>query len=327
MFNVLVLGATGFIGGHIAKKAGDVGWKVYGFRRNSSSVGHLQNRDITWVEGDLDDLSSLKAAMSGMDYVFHTAGYYPTDYDPQNLSQQISSAAEQMKNVVRATREAGVKRLIYTSTISTIGLPPENENRLADERDFYKVRSLPDNGYYEAKSAMENIALEAARVGYDIVVLNPTAVFGPGDVHLSTGEILLTIARGKARAVPPGMINIIDVRDAAAAHINAARIGKSGQRYILGGTNYSILEAVTTIADIAEIKPPLFTLPTWILDIYIQLANILPFIPHAPYHLTAYQTWQGYNTDKAERELNLQSRFLEETVRDSLRWFSNRGIL
>ncbi len=327
MINVLVLGAAGFIGGHIAKKARDVGWKVYGFRRNSSAAGHLQNQDITWMEGDLDDFSSLKAAMSGMDYVFHAAGYYPTDYDPRKISQQISFAAEQMKNVVRATREAGVKRLIYTSTLSTIGLPPENETRLADEGDFYKSGSLPDNGYYESKSVMENIALEAARVGYDIVVLNPTPVFGPGDVHHSTGEILLMIAKGKAKAIPPGTINIIDVRDAAAAHINAARIGKSGERYILGGANYSISEAAAIIADIAGTQPPRFTIPSWVLGFYIQLSDFLPFIPFAPYHLRAYRHWQGYNTAKAERELNLQSRFLEETVRDSLRWFSHRGIL
>ena len=327
MINILVLGAAGFIGGHIAKKAQDVGWKVYGFRRNSSSVGHLQNQDIAWVEGDLDDFSSLKAAMVGMDYVFHAAGYYPTDYDPRKFSQQISFAAEQMKNVVRATREAGVKRLIYTSTMSTIGFPPENENQLADERDFYKPGSLSDNGYYEAKCAMENIALEAARVGYDIVVLNPTVVFGPGDVHHSTGEILLMIAGGKARVVPPGTINIIDVRDAAAAHISAARSGKTGERYILGGANYSIPEAVAIIADIAGTKPPSFTLPSWVLNFYIRLADFLPFIPYAPFHLRANKHWQGYNMDKAVRELNLQSRFLEETVRDSLRWFSHRGIL
>jgi dihydroflavonol-4-reductase len=327
MYQVLVLGATGFIGGHIAKKALDVGWKVHGLRRDSTSTGNLQGLNITWVEGNLDDYSSLVNSMTGMDFVFHAAGFYPTDYDPENIPQQITYASDQMKAVIKATREARVKRLIYTSSLTTIGLPPENENRLADERDFYLAGSLPNNGYYEAKSAMENIALEAARVGYDIVILNPTTVFGPGDVHISTGELLLMIARGKARAVPPGMINIIDVRDVAAAHINAARIGKAGERYILGGANYSIPEAVAIIADIAGAKPPLFTLPTWILDFYIRLADFLPFIPHAPYHLTAYQTWQGYNTDKAERELNLQSRFLEETVRDSLRWFSQHGEL
>ena len=327
MINVLVLGAAGFIGGHIAKKAQNVGWKVYGFRRNSSSIGHLQNQDITWIEGDLDDFSSLKAAMSGMDYVFHAAGYYPTDNNPRKISQQISYAVEQMKNVVRATREAGVKRLIYTSALSTIGLPPKTKNLLADERDFYKPGTLPDNGYYEVKCAMENIALEAARVGYDIVVLNPTTVFGPGDVHLRTGEILLMIAKGKARVLPPGTINIIDVRDAAAAHINAARIGKTGERYILGGANYSIPEAAAIIANIAGAKPPSLTLPDWVLNYYIRLADFLPFIPYAPFHLKAYRHWQGYNTNKAEKELNLQSRFLEETVRDSLRWFSHRGIL
>ncbi|MCJ7717001.1 MAG: NAD-dependent epimerase/dehydratase family protein [Anaerolineales bacterium] len=327
MYQILVLGATGFIGGHIAKKAQEVGWRVYGLRRNSSSVGHLQDLDITWKEGNLDDHSSLVKAMTGMDFVFHAAGFYPIDYDPKNIPQQIVFGSDQMKAVVKATREAKVKRLIYTSSVTTIGLPPENETRLADERDYYKPGSLPTNGYYEVKIAMENIALEAARVGYDIVILNPTTVFGPGDVHLSTGEILVMIARGKAKAVPSGMINIIDVRDVAAAHINAARIGKTGQRYILGGTNYSIPEAVGIIADIAEIKAPGFIIPAWILDLYIKLAGALPFIPHAPYHLTAYQHWQGYNTDKAKRELNLQGRFLEETARDSLRWFSQHGML
>jgi len=327
MYQVLVLGATGFIGGHIAKKAQDVGWQVHGLRRDSTSIGNLQGLDITWVEGNLDDYSSLVNSMTGMDFVFHAAGFYPTDYDPKNIPQQIAYASNQMKAVVKATREAGVKRLIYTSSLTTIGLPPEIENRLADERDFYLAGSLPDNGYYEIKSAMENIALESAKVGYDIVILNPTTVFGPGDVHISTGEILLMIARGKAKAVPPGMINIIDVRDVAAAHVNAARIGKTGQRYILGGTNYSILEAATIIADIAETKSPGFILPTWILDLYIKLAAILPFIPHAPDHLTSYQSWQGYNTDKAKRELNLQSRLLEETARDSLRWFNQHGKL
>ncbi|MGB2965769.1 MAG: NAD-dependent epimerase/dehydratase family protein [Anaerolineales bacterium] len=327
MFKVLVLGATGFIGGHIVKKVQDVGWQVYGFRRNSSAVGHLSNQNIQWIEGNLDDYPSLKAAMTGMDYVFHAAAYYPGDQNPKLVPQHRNTAAEQMKNVVRAVREAGIKRLIYTSSLTTIGQPPQNEERLADERDFYQVGSLPDNGYYESKSVMENIALEAAAVGYDIVILNPTTVFGPGDVHVSTGEILVTIAKGKAKAVPPGMINIIDVRDAAEAHINAARIGKTGERYILGGMNYSIQEAVEIIADIANTQPPRFTLPSWLMDFYIQIGDKIPFIPYAPYHLRAYQQWQGFNVDKAVKELSLQSRFLEETVRDSLSWFRNQGIL
>ncbi len=326
MFDILVLGATGFIGGHIAKKAQAVGWRVHGFRRNPDSVGHLQNQEIKWFDGRLEDYPSLLRAMSGMDYVFHAAASYPGVCDPALVQERVQSSIDQMKNVIRATREAKVKRLIYTSSLTTIGSPPENETRLADERDFYIPGSLPDNAYHEMKAAMENLALQASGVGYDIVILNPTLVLGPGDVHLSTGEILLMFAQNKAKAVPPGTLNVVDVRDAAEAHINAARIGKRGQRYILGGSNYRIEEAAAIIANIADVKPPLLTLPTWLMDFYIKAGDALPFIPFAHDHVRAYKDWQGYNIEKARKELDLNSRFLEETVRDSLKWFSNQGI-
>lgn len=326
MFDVLVLGATGFIGGHIAKKAQAVGWRVHGFRRNPDSIGHLQNQEIKWFDGSLEDYPSLLKAMIGMDYVFHAAASYPGISKPDRVEELVKISTAQMKNVIRAIREARVKRLIYTSSLTTIGSPPENETRLADERDFYVRGTLSDNGYHEMKAAMENLALEASGVGYDIVILNPTLVLGPGDVHLSTGEILLMFARGKAKFVPPGVLNVVDARDAAEAHINAARIGKRGQRYILGGSNYTIQEAAAIFADIADVKPPLMTLPTWLVDAYIKTGDTLPFIPPAHDHVRAYKHWQGYNIEKAQKELNLKSRFLEETVRDSLKWFRNQGI-
>jgi len=327
MFDILVLGATGFIGGHIAKKAQAVGWRVHGFRRNPDSVGHLQGLDIKWFDGSLEDYPSLLHAMTGMDYVFHAAASYPGVCDPALVQGRIQSSMDQMKNVIRATREARIKRLIYTSSITTIGSPPDNETRLADERDIYIPGTLPDNAYHEMKAAMENLALEASGVGYDIVILNPTLVLGPGDVHISTGEILLMFARGKAKALPPGVLNVIDVRDAAEAHINAARIGKRGHRYILGGSNYPIDEAAAIFANIADVKPPQLTIPTWLIDAYIKAGDLLPFVPFVHDHIRAYKHWQGYNTEKAQKELNLKTRFLEETVRDSLKWFRNQGII
>ena len=122
-------------------------------------------------------------------------------------------------------------------------------------------------------------------------------------------------------------INIIDARDAAAAHIIAARIGKTGQRYILGGSNYPIEGAAAIFADIADVKPPLMTLPSWVIDAYIKAGDKLPFIPFVHDHVRAYKHWQGYNIEKAQKELNLKSRFLEETVRDSLKWLRNQGII
>lgn len=327
MIKILVLGATGFIGGHIAKQAHLAGWEVHGFRRDPQSEGDLEGLPVHWHTGTLEDYPALREAMTGMEYVFHAAGNYPVDGNPSHVSDHVKAGVEQMKNVIRATREGRIKRLVYTSSLTTIGSPPPGEDRLADERDFYQQGSLPDNGYHEVKIAMEKLALEAVGVGYNIVILNPALVLGPGDVHLSTGEIVVAIAQGKAIAVPPGVMNIIDVRDAAEAHINAARIGRTGQRYILGGSNYTIMEAAGVFANIAGVSPPKFTLPTWVIDLYINVADALPFIPFPPDHLRAYQTWQGFNTEKARQELDLRSRMLEETARDSIKWFSERGHL
>jgi dihydroflavonol-4-reductase len=265
--------------------------------------------------------------MKGMDYVFHAAANFPRDYNPRKVPQFVNDSAEQMKRVIRATREAKIKRLIYTSSITTIGLPPAGSDRLADERDFYQLGTMPMNGYYESKSVMENLVFDAVGVGYDIVILNPTLVLGPGDSHLSSSEVLVMIAQGKAKAAPPGIVNIIDARDAARAHVHAARIGKPGERYILGGDNYPILEAIKILADIAGVKPPSRTLPSSLIDLYIKSSDLIPFIPHAPYHLKAYHYWQGYNTEKARSVLDLKTRMLELTARDSISWFVNQGVL
>jgi dihydroflavonol-4-reductase len=169
--------------------------------------------------------------------------------------------------------------------------------------------------------------MDAVQDGTDIVILNPTLVLGPGDVHLSTGEIVVMIAQGKAIAVPPGVINIIDARDAAAGHIAAATKGRSGQRYILGGGNYSIMEVGQIITKMAGINPPKFILPSWVVDLYIKIADALPFIPFPHDHVRAYHTWQGFNTEKARNELGLITRPIEETARDGITWFADRGIL
>lgn len=327
MIRSLVLGATGFIGGHIAKKALEAGWEVHGFRRDPQAEGILEGLDIHWHSGTLEDYPSLLQAMTGMDFVFHAAASYPGDGNPAYVKKHVQAGISQIENVLQGIREAGVKRLIYTSSLTTIGTPPEGEERLADERDVYQQGSLPDNGYYEVKIAMENLVLEAVQKGYDIVILNPSLVLGPGDVHLSTGEIVLMIAQGKAIAVPPGTISVIDVRDAAQANINAASSGRTGERYILGGGNYSIMEAAQIITRIAGKRPPWFTIPSWVIDLYISLADALPMIPYPHDHVRGYRTWQGYNTDKARLELDLHSRALEETIRDSIQWFCDRGHL
>ncbi len=323
--NILVLGATGFIGGQIAYAALAAGWQVRGMRRNPQSVGDLGSAAVEWVSGNLADSASLREAMQGVEIVFHAAAFYPHGSIPRQIPAQIEYAQRETENVLTAVREAGVRRLIFTSTLSTIGLPPPDEPRLADEGDFYQPGSMPKNSYYETKIRMEQAVLAAQDI--DAVVLNPTAVFGPGDVHLTMGQLLIQVAKGRLPAWLPGTINVVDVRDVAAAHIAAVQHGRRGERYILGGHNLSVEETLRQAARTANMAEPRFEIPLWIIRALVALDDALPFISLTGNHLRALPHWQGYNIQKAQRELHLSPRPFEETVRDALEWFAQRGKL
>ncbi len=322
----LILGATGFIGGHIALAALEAGWNVRGLRRNPQSTGHLGEALVEWVNGDLNEQTSLKEALRGIEIVFHAAAYYPQEGNPRKVPQQVEYAKREIQSVLAAAKEAGVRRLIYTSTLSTIGHPRPEENRLADERDVYQPGTLPDSGYYEAKIAMENAVIAADKNGLDVIVLNPTAVFGPGDVHLTMGQLLIMVARGQALAWLPGEINVVDVRDVAQAHIAAVDSGLSGERYILGGHNFTVKEALEETARIAGANPPRFEIPMRLIKALVFLSDIIPALPLPSNHLRALPLWQGYNIHKAKADLRLSPRPFSETVQDALEWFRKEDL-
>ncbi|MDH5507516.1 MAG: NAD-dependent epimerase/dehydratase family protein [Anaerolineae bacterium] len=324
---VLVLGATGFIGGHIAKQALSEGWTVRALRRNPQATGHISDLPIEWVSGTLTDISAITEAMHGIDIVFHAAAFYPKKGSSRNIDTQTAYASREISTLLSAAKNAQVKRFIYTSTLTTIGRPPKNETRLADERDFYIPGSLPKSIYYEAKFHMEKQVLEAALQGLPATVLNPTAVFGPGDVHLTLGGLLIAIARGYGLAYLPGSINVVDVRDVASAHIQAAKYGQIGERYILGGHNLSIKQAMSFASDVAQVSSPKFKVPLPLIDLIVLFSDMLPILPLPTNHLRALRHWQAYNTEKAESHLNLSPRPFEHTVRDALHWFRSQGML
>ena len=326
MTEILVLGATGFIGGHIVKCALESDLHVTGLRRKPAKTGHLDGLPVVWMDGELLDTDRLTSAMENKQAVFHAAAYYPQD-GSLSTAAHVENGVREIRSVLEAFRASGAGRLIYTSSLSTIGQPPSDSGRLADERDHYQPGAMPNNAYYEVKSAMEKQVLEAVQEGLDAVTLNPTAVFGPGDVNLATGRILVLIARGRALISPPGIINTVDVRDVAAAQIQALKRGKPGERYILGGHNLTIPEFVTAAAQLSGVRPPLFTLPDWVLSASIWLADHLPLIPDAPDHLRALPHNQGYNNQKAVRGLGLDPRGLEETIYESILWFDQHGYL
>jgi dihydroflavonol-4-reductase len=322
---VFVTGATGFIGGHIAKAALAAGWQVEGLRRNPNSTGHLgAEAAVHWHQGDLNDGDSLRRAMQGAEILFHAAAYYPRRERTMNLAVHMAAARAEMESVLAAAKATGIRRLVYTSTLTTIGNPPPNSGRLADERDVYPLGDFPQSVYCETKALMEQIALAANSNGFEVVVTNPTAVFGPGDVHRTLGGLLLLVAKGYAVIWLPAPVNVVDVRDVATAHIEAAKRGRPGERYILGGHNTTLREAITIAAQPAGKRPPIIRVPLWAIVPVVWLGDRFPALPLPANHLRNIKRWQAYNCAKAQRELGLAARPFAETVLDALAWFKTQ---
>jgi dihydroflavonol-4-reductase len=317
-----ILGATGFIGGQIARAALAQGLQVRGMRRRPTATGAIGDLDIEWVTGDLTDPASLVTAMRGCPLVFHAAGYYPRR--ARNIWETVCHGVTGMRNVLTAAVTAGVKRVVYTSALSTVGSPAD-PTCLAGERDLYTPGSAP-NPYFEVKWAMEMEAMRATAQGLPVIVMLPTAVFGPGDVKPTTGSLLLIVAKGRIPGYVEGTINVVDGRDVAAGHVAAARRGQPGQRYILGGHNLTIREMLAIAAEVAGRKPPRARLPQWLVGTAAMVGGRLG-IP-GTHHLRAIRHWQALDTSHAREELGLPEPIpFEQTCRETLAWFHEHGYL
>jgi len=318
MRRALVLGATGFIGGHVTRAAAARGWSVRAARRRQGFTGAIGDVAAEWVRADLGDLDSLVEAMRGIEVVFHAAARYV--HSGRHITRHVAGARAEIGRVLHAARQAGVKRLVYTSTLTTIGASLE-PGQPADERSAYVPGSARD-AYHELKWAMEQDVL---REGLPAVIVCPTVVFGPGDIHLSISRLLLAIARGQVPFSVDGVVNVIDVRDVAEAHVSAAERGRIGERYILGGHNLTIAELIDGVARVAGVASPRFRIPPSILRGMGALSRWLPGDPGAT--LRSQHLLQPLSNAKAVSELGLAPRPLEDTLRDALAWFRERGQL
>jgi dihydroflavonol-4-reductase len=327
--SILVLGATGFIGGHVARALAERGYTVRALRRSGSSTLALEGVPVEFVYGDLRDRSALRAAMRGAEALFHVAGYYP--HSSLAPRRALRRAVAEMRQVLECARAADIQKVIYTSSLSTIG-PAGSGRELADESDYYLPGSVADP-YFEAKWAMESELYRAAVAGQQVVALCPTVVFGPGDVKPTSGTILLVLARGLLPAYVEGRTNIVDVRDVAHAHMAALERGRPGERYILGGQNTTIGAALTLAAQLAGVPAPRVRVPATLALLAGKLgeaaALAIPGRPFLPFNETIEMIRHGrhYDCAKAQRELGLASRPVEETIGDSLAWFREHGYL
>lgn len=321
---ILVLGATGFIGGQIARAAVEAGYEVRAFCRPHSQRWALQGLQVEPIIGDLEAPASLLAAMDGCQAVIHAAGYYPSGPAPR--AQHVERARRQIHHVLKSARQAGIRRLIYTSSISTIG--PVRAGHLGCERDFYWPGQMA-HPYWDCKWVQEQAVLSAD--GLETITLIPGAVFGPGDVKPTTGTALLVMARLGTRVTLTGRINVVDVRDVAQAHVAALTRGHPGERYLLGGHNVTVPEFAAEVARVLGCPSPVVALPTALLSWPLRLAAEvaawlnLPGSVSLAYLLEALQAGQWVDSTKAQRELGFRPRPLAQTLADAVAWFRAHG--
>jgi dihydroflavonol-4-reductase len=322
---VLVTGATGFVGNHVARALLKAGAQVRVLVRPTSRLDLLS--DLTGVEkvvGDLRDKASLDKAAAGCAEVFHVAADYRFDVrDPEELHR---SNVEGTRNLLEASANAGVRRVVYTSTVGCIGFP---KGGLGTEETPVSLDDMV-GAYKRTKFLAEREALNAVKRGVPVVIVNPTAPVGEGDLKPTpTGAMIVNFLRGKMFAVVDTGLNLIDVRDCAAGHLAAAEKGRVGERYILGCRNLSLLEIMQTLSKVAGGKAPRMKIPHFVAlsaayvdTTWSRLRGKEPFVSLEGVRMARKTMW--VDAAKAVSELGLPQTDPEEPLRRAAEWFRAR---
>ena len=327
--NVLVIGATGQLGANLVRALLEKGDQVRVFIRSASRSFTLDGLDVERVAGDLNDLESLRKACEGVQIVYQTASYYPRESIP--VAEAKQQALTQTKNLLQAVRSASVAKLVFTSTLTTIGFPNISGQLATEERQFFT--KFTNNPYLMAKVAMEEEVLAAARSGVPAVVVVPTVFFGPYDQKPTSGTQILMIAKRQMPGYIEGPVNVIDVRDVAVAMIRAAEWGRNGERYIVGNWNTTQKELNALIARVAGVSAPIVPVPFRVAQLGTKVGEWASRkILHKPPPLPAFfvevlEHMQHYDCSKAMSELDYPRRSVETAIQDAVRWFKENGYL
>lgn len=325
----LVTGATGFVGSAVARVLAARGHRLRLLVRPTSDRRNLAGLDNAEpVIGDLTDKASLAAAATGCRTVFHVAADYRI-WVP-NPDAMLRANVDGTVAMLRAAQAAGAERIVYCSSVAALGLTqdgtPANEEMPVDPAAIV-------GAYKRSKHQAEQAALDLARQGVPVVIVNPAAPVGPRDIRPTpTGRMILDAAAGRMPAYIDTGLNIVHVDDVAEGHVLALERGRIGERYILGGENLSLRELLGLIAGVTGRRPPAIRLTheiVWPVAAAMEaLARIVPFEPPVTRDaLRMARKKMFFSSAKAMGELGYRPRPAIEAVRDAVAWFRANGML
>jgi len=324
----LVTGASGFVGAAVARALRARGWDVRCLVRESSKRQHLQSLEVEWAVGELLDSPSLERALTGCQVLFHAAADYRLGVlDPAPLYR---ANVDGTRNILAAAERAGVERVVYTSSVATIGLPSDGSP--GDEATPVSLADMIGH-YKRSKFLAERLVAEWASGGRHAVIVNPSTPMGPGDGKPTpTGQILVDAARGRTPAYVDTGLNVVHVDDVAGGHLLALERGRRGERYILGGENLSLREILTQVTGQVGRAPPRIRLPHAVVMPIAYLAQGYTRLTGRPTRVTVEGVRMArkrmfFSSAKAERELGYRARPAREAIAEAVRWFAENGYL
>lgn len=320
-------GATGFLGSHVALALADQGAALRLLVRANSNTKNIDELKADRVIGDLRDPASLEKGIAGCDVVFHVAADYRLWVrDPDEMYR---SNVQGTRAILEAARKNKVRRVVYTSSVATMGFTsngqPANENSPVSLDNMI-------GPYKRSKFLAEQVAIEAARAGQDIVIVNPTTPIGERDIKPTpTGRIVVDFLKRKFPAYVDTGLNLVDATECARGHILALERGKSGERYILGGENLTLKQILDKLGAITGLPSPSIRVPyvlalaTGVVDEVIT-GRIRGKEPRATIDAVRMGRKKMFVTSsKAERELGWKSLPVDQALRRAVEWFRENG--
>lgn len=327
--NVFITGATGFIGSAVARKLIRDGCQVRALVRPGSPRFHLRGLDLDFVEGDIRDAQSIRRAMTGIRSVFHLAADYRLWALDRN--EIFLSNVEGTRIVMQEARRAGVERVVYTSSVATLGLrlngSPADETLALSQNDGI-------GAYKRSKIAAERLVeTMVVNDGLPAVIVNPSTPIGPRDVRPTpTGRIVVEAARGHMPGFVNTGLNLVHVDDVAAGHVAAWKRGVIGERYILGGENVPLAGMLAEIARLTGRRPPRLRFPNaaivpiaYLAESVARLTRREPFVTLDGIRMSKHRMY--FTAAKAERDLGFRARPYREALSDAIDWFGAYGYL
>jgi dihydroflavonol-4-reductase len=316
---ILVTGGTGFLGEHVCRELVARGFAVKNLSRSRSDV--LDDIGVESIRGDVNgDGPALAQALGGVEAVIHVAGV--VSRDPDDGQRMMRLHVDGTRRVLEAMQKAGVNRLVLASTSGTVAVA--RDPQVLDESFDYATELVAGWPYYASKIFQEKLAFERGpALGIDVVAVNPSLLLGPGDRRLSSTGDVLRFLRGQIVIVPSGGISMVDARDAAAATVSALERGRTGERYLLGGPNWTFAEFFGRLERVAKKRGPRITVPAklsrWgasLIEHAYRARGKEPPVDRISAEMAEHYWW--FDSAKAERELGFEARDPSLTLHDTV---------